>query len=141
MPQDHERPERRFDMKRPCTLCPFRANEPAIRFASQERALEIALTGLIHGFPCHKTADYIDDDEPDGQAGYVFGNGTQHCAGYLIMKLNEDDRFPWPGINNDDRILQHIKRNVDRTAPVFANTNDFIRASRPIDIPILTSTT
>lgn len=129
MPEHHPQPNRKFDMKRPCVHCPFRTDETAIRFASQERALEIALTGLLHGFPCHTTADYIDEDEPQRQAGYVFGNSSQHCVGYLIMQLNEDDRTPWPGIDNDDAILNHIKQNVDPTAPVFASMNDFLKAN------------
>lgn len=118
-----------FDLKRPCGLCPFRSDENSIRFASETRALEIALTALIHGFPCHKTAEYVESDEYNGADGYVFGESSQHCAGYLIMKLNEDCTLLWPGIGDNDEILEHIRTNLDMTAPVFADTNEFVRAN------------
>ena len=128
--------EVRFDMKRPCTHCPFRSDETGIRFATQERALDIYLTALIHGFPCHQTADYLDnEDDLDAPSGYVFGEASQHCAGFLIMRLKEDGDYPWPGIGDQDETLERIRQNVDLSTPVFDNMDAFMRANADPDGP------
>ena len=123
-------------MRRPCTHCPFRSDETGIRFATQERALDIYVTALIQGFPCHQTADYLDnDDDIDAPSGYVFGEGTQHCAGFLIMRLKEDGDCPWPGIGNQDATLRRIRENVDLGAPVFDSMDEFMKANPGPDRP------
>ena len=55
---------RRYDMKRPCTNCPFRTDDTAIRFANKARAEEIEASAYLFGFPCHTTADYREKDAP-----------------------------------------------------------------------------
>lgn len=119
---------RHYDMNRPCTNCPFRTDETAIRFATVERALEIAFTALLHGFPCHVTAEYVEEDEETD--GYVFGQNTQHCAGYLIMQTNETGDRPWPGMGGDPGLAQRINARVDHAAPVFRSINDYLETNR-----------
>ena len=121
---------RRYDMKRPCTNCPFRTDDTAIRFANKARAEEIEASAYLFGFPCHTTADYREDDNGDrGNDGFVFGEGSQHCVGYLIMLLKVAGGRPWPGIGDDVRLLEQLTSLVDFDAPVFDGPDDFFRAN------------
>ena len=126
MYQEYE--QQGLDMKRPCNLCPFRSDENSIRFADEERAMEIVMSALFHGFPCHKTADYAEGEE--GQGGYVFGQASQHCAGFLIMRLKEDSRNPWPAINVDSEIISRLRESLDLNSPVFPSIKEFLQANR-----------
>lgn len=131
----------KYDLKRPCLHCPFRNDDTGIRFHDEIRAIGIWLTAEHEGFPCHKTADYLERPEYDESAaeqketsGYVFREGSQHCAGFLIMKLKEYDKIgapphPWPGIGNDPKVLETIKEHVDLSAPVFSDTTEFLNAN------------
>ena len=121
----------KFDMKRPCTNYPFRTDENAIRFASVNRAADIARSAFLFGFPCHTTADYFED-ESDGEgndSGYIFGDDTQHCAGYLIMQLKECDGRTWPGIGHDRDLVARLEASLDFDSPVFDHLADFYQAN------------
>ena len=88
-----------FDLKRPCLHCPFRTDETAIRFATRDRALEIWASAYFHGFPCHKTADYVEENgDGSNVPGFYMGELSQHCAGHIIMQLKAHHGWPWPGI-------------------------------------------
>lgn len=115
-----------FKLRRPCKHCPFRSDETGIRFANRERAEEIEETAYRYGFPCHETAEHIENDE--GEGGYYFGAGSQHCAGYTIMQLKEYDQ-PWPGINNDEELMVWLSERMDFTSPVFECTEDYMKAN------------
>jgi hypothetical protein len=117
----------RFDLKKPCLNCPFRADETRIRFADRERAEDIEEQAYRRGFPCHKTAT-IDDDDEDG--GYEFSsNGkSQHCIGAIMMWISEGTDST-PGTNNDDDLFSRISERVDWNVPVFQNTEDFFDAN------------
>lgn len=44
-------------------------------------------------FPCHKTADYEEEtDFSDG--GFVHGQKSFTCAGFLSLQVNENGRGP-----------------------------------------------
>lgn len=75
----------RFRLKRPCKHCPFRNDETRIRFRCRDRAVEIEEQAYRRGFLCHETADYVDD--PEGERdGYVFGDDSSFCIGYVILQ-------------------------------------------------------
>ena len=118
----------KHDMQRPCTHCPFRTDGTAIRFQCKERAQEIAFSAYVFGFPCHTSAEYIEDDSGE-ESGYVFTKNTQHCAGYIIMQIQESKGRPWPGINFDQQLLDRLKEMVDFDAPVFRNLDSFYEAN------------
>lgn len=118
----------RFDLKTPCLNCPFRSDKTAIRFACRERAEEIEESAYRNGFPCHLSAVDTSEDDPE-YGGYVFGENTQHCAGYIIMQLNEGYDSPWPGIYNDEDLLDKLAMQMDRKAPVFADSEAFFSAN------------
>ena len=122
----------RFKLQRPCRHCPFRNDETRIRFASRERAIEIEDQAYRQGFPCHETAEYQDDPEGD-RAGFVFGEHSSFCIGYVIMRLKTDgsDGCPWPAIDNDERLLTALSKHLGdwRNAPVFDTEEEFFAAN------------
>ena len=121
----------RYDMTRPCKHCPFRTDENAIRFQGPVRALEIAFTAYRFGFPCHTSADYVENETDEGdESGYVFGEQTQTCAGHIIMEIQQSDGHPWPGINLDYDLLDRLKAKMDFVAPVFHDLNSFLQANQ-----------
>lgn len=119
----------RFDLKRPCKNCPFRSDETGIRFACRERAEDIEESAYRSGFPCHLSADLIEDSPLDEMNGYVFGEETQYCAGHIIFELKSGMGLPWPGIDNDDELADRLSAQVDFDAPVFETVEDFVNAS------------
>ena len=121
----------KFNMRHPCKNCPFRNDKNAIRFQCKERAEEIAFSAYVFGFPCHTSAEYIEDDSGE-ESGYVFAKHTQHCVGYIIMQIQESNGRPWPGINFDQQLLDRLKQTVDFDAPVFRNLDSFYEANENI---------
>lgn len=119
--------ERRYDMVRPCVNCPFRTDGDAIRFSGRERAEEIEESAYRHGFPCHITAEYVEEDD-GGEEGFRFKDGTQHCIGYIIMCFKHG-YDTWPGIGNDEELADKLQYQIDWTAPVFDSTEDFFEAN------------
>ena len=122
----------RFRLKRPCAHCPFRTDGTAIRFAARERAVEIEEQAYRQGFPCHETAD-CEEDPVTGDDGFVFGEDTSYCIGYVIMRLKSEggDGTPWPAIGNDDELLTALAEHLGDwwNAPVFASEDDFFDAN------------
>jgi len=80
-------------MKKPCDMCPFR-RDVDFRF-STERATEFAYMtqNPYNTFPCHKTADEFEDDE-GYSTGYVHGEKSKECAGFLTMQVNYCKKAP-----------------------------------------------
>lgn len=119
----------RYDLRTPCRNCPFVNDDTRrIRFRCRERAEEIEESAYRNGFPCHLSANLIEDDEYEAD-GYVFGPNTQHCAGYILMQLHECGGSPWPGIGNDEDLLQRLAERMDWDAPVFTTTEAFLTAN------------
>lgn len=125
----------RFDLKTPCKNCPFRNDETRITFASRERAKDIEEQAYRRGFPCHKSAVLIEgEDSPDGESGgFVPGENTQHCIGYILMRLNDQGvGSPWPGIDNDEDLLVSIAKRIEYwKEPVFQSADEFFNANPP----------
>ena len=119
-----------FRLKRPCLHCPFRNDGTRIRFRCRERALEIEEQAYQQGFPCHETADYHEDPEgPDD--GFVFGEKSAFCIGYVIMRLKNGDGYPWPAIDNDEQLLTALSNHLGDwwKAPVFETEEEFFAAN------------
>lgn len=120
----------RYDLKTPCKHCPFRNDATRIKFSCRERAEEIEESAYRNGFPCHKSADHIEDeDAADGESGgYVEGEKSQHCVGFIIMQLKGGEDT-WPGLDNDEDLAERLRNQVDWDAPVFDSPDDFIEAN------------
>jgi len=121
----------RFDLKVPCKNCPFRSDETGIRFSCRERAEEIEESAYRNGFPCHLSAVVVEDEDTwDGESGgFVAGEETQHCVGYIILQLKDGGGSPWPGIGNDEELLERLESQVDLDAPVFADVDAYLAAN------------
>ena len=119
----------RFDLTTPCTNCPFRSDETRITFRGRERAREIEEHAYRQGFPCHTSA-VVRENPITGDEEFIEGERTQHCAGYILMQLHEGYGSPWPGIDNDDELLDRLTETMDWKAPVFENSEAFFEAKR-----------
>ena len=125
---------RRYDLKTPCKNCPFRNDDTRIVFAARERAEEIAEGAYRNGFPCHLSAEYIEDDLGDTD-GFEFGQDTQYCAGHMILMLKDNCEGAWPGIDNDEGLVEWVADRIGDywNAPVFETEEDFINANSEED--------
>jgi len=119
----------RYDLKTPCKNCPFRNDETRIRFRTRGRAEEIEEHAYRNGFACHMSAESVED--PEGGTQLVFGENTQHCAGYIILALKDRYAGGWPGIDNDDELADRLAEQVDLEAPVFETVEEFLDANTP----------
>lgn len=115
----------RFDLRTTCKNCPFRTDATAIRFSCRERAEEIAESAYRNGFPCHLSADLIEDDDySDG--GFVFGDNTQHCAGALMMFAPDLDGTLAFQHELTDAEQERVIARLDWKAPVFECEDAFL---------------
>jgi hypothetical protein len=85
----------KFDLKKPCSNCPFLRTDGAIRLrAGRVRDIHNVVTASQGGsFPCHKTVrdedrDDTDDEDEDDEGGFDAPEPHwQWCAGALIYAL------------------------------------------------------
>lgn len=78
-------------MKKPCGLCPFaRIGTLGLHPKRAEEFASMA-QNPFNDFPCHKTADYREDD--DG-GGFVHGETSYTCNGFLSLQVSENGRGP-----------------------------------------------
>lgn len=117
----------KFDLKKPCKNCPFGKAETRITFACKERAEEIEESAYRNGFPCHLSAHNDEDEREDGEGGYIFAEGTQHCAGAAGTFLN-GGYDTWPGIDNDEDLGERLALQIDLSA-CWDSPEDFIAAN------------
>lgn len=119
----------RYDLKTPCKNCPFRTDETAIRFASRARAEEIEETAYRNGFPCHLSAEHVEEeDDPLGEGGFYATEDGQHCIGAIIMYMRSGETC-WPGLGNDEELVERLRGQIDEAAPVFETPEDFLDAN------------
>ncbi|MEJ7831358.1 MAG: hypothetical protein WKF79_00450 [Nocardioides sp.] len=72
-----------FDLRRPCSTCPFRKGQGSLFALTEER-----IAGIIAGtaFQCHKTVDYAHFDDDEARAG----DRPQQCAGLMAVLHRSD---------------------------------------------------
>ena len=121
-----------FDLKTPCKNCPFRTDETRITFACRERAEEIEEQAYRWGFPCHLSA--VHEEYADGEEGFVPGENTQHCIGAIIMYMKSGENC-WPGIDNDEDLVEKLWDQIDVDAPVFDGPDAFLDANGKEPVP------
>lgn len=81
-------------MKKTCALCPFSRTKTL--GLHPERAEDFAYMAAksYNDFPCHKTADYYEPDHDDDDSGYVHGEHSKTCHGFLTLQCEENGRSP-----------------------------------------------
>jgi hypothetical protein len=109
----------KLDLKRPCANCPFRSDRAT--FLTKGRAREIAfdMTERQGTFSCHKTNEFGDEQAVETE-------DSQHCAGALIILEKMERPNQWMRIG--ERIGIYDPKQLDMTAPVFNNLEEWIRA-------------
>lgn len=77
-------------MKEPCGPCPY--SRVKTLWLHPERAADFAYNAInpYSDFPCHKTADVIEDEEGSGE--FHFGRRSLTCNGFLSLQCNETGR-------------------------------------------------
>lgn len=121
----------KWDLKRPCKLCPFRKGSEGevIRFACRSRAEEIEESAYREGFVCHEHSTYVEGNQETGEGeGYTFGeDGEQHCVGALMMYLYDGGGnvpFEWLEEKEQDRIQTRLETNA--FAEVYEGADEFL---------------
>ena len=121
-----------YDMTKPCKHCPFRNDETRLTFACRERAEDIEEQAFLQGFPCHVTAEHVEeDDDPIGSGGFYATEDSQMCAGFIAMMLKSQE--VWPSLNNNDEDLfakLEIQYGEFWNLPVFECAEDFFEANK-----------
>lgn len=108
-----------FNLKKPCSNCPFRNDDKGIRL-TEDRAQEISY-GITHQqgtFACHKTT--VSDED----GGLLSERDSEHCAGALIMleKMNQPNQM----MRISERFGAYDRTKLDMNSPVFEDTEEFI---------------
>lgn len=110
----------KFDLKRPCKMCPFRT-DCMKGWLGEQRAEGIieSMTKQDQSFTCHETNTF---DDEDGEATVT--KDSQHCAGAMILM----ERYEFA--NQMMRIMERLgfydRNKLDMDAPVFMTYEDFI---------------
>jgi hypothetical protein len=112
----------RFDMKTPCTNCPFRSDVPAYLRKSRVREIENAL--VRRTFACHKTT--VDHEDEDGNCDRIVVQESQHCAGALI--LLEKTECQSDSMQFAERLGIYTPDGLDLAAPVYNSFDEMIEA-------------
>jgi hypothetical protein len=71
-------------MKRTCGLCPFSRTKTLFLHPERTVAFATMAADRFGDFPCHKTADYDEDD--DGWGRYVHGERSHTCHGFATLQ-------------------------------------------------------
>ena len=77
----------KFDLKKPCTNCPFRKDSRK-RWLSKARAQDLVSTVILgdDSFTCHKTVNYEAWNKQDDDTEYQPNGEEQFCAGALHLE-------------------------------------------------------
>jgi hypothetical protein len=110
----------RFDLKRPCSHCPFRNDRAP--YLNAKRARTIAESLVQHTFACHETT--VDTGAGEREATV----DSQHCAGALIML--EHARQPSQMMRIAERLRIYDRQRLDMASPVFQSPFAFVGAHR-----------
>lgn len=97
-----------FTQAKPCADCPFlSANAPSY---GTRRLMEFTQDA----FPCHKTAELVEDEE--GIGAFEATRTSVHCAGALIYL--EKREAPSQAMRIAERLGLYDRTRLDMSAPV-----------------------
>lgn len=119
-----------FDLRSPCTHCPFRSDIRPFLTKSRVREIIHQITAGQATFSCHKTVDYGAEnmDETRAEGPFPPSVNEQHCAGALIMleRMNRPNQMM--GIS--ERLGGYDRTKLKMDAPVFKTPALMINAQR-----------
>lgn len=98
-----------FDLKKPCTNCPFH-KESHLRETLEEGRMEKIVHDIVNGgtFECHKTA-------------HDKKKKAQHCAGAILMVENHSRNANQP-LRIAERFGMYKRSDMDFSVPVINAT-------------------
>lgn len=121
----------RFDLKRPCKICPFANTPDRITFACRERAAEIEEHAYRRGFVCHEHAVHIEEDDYcDGGFDFRADGSSQHCFGAIALHVKDGgSSVPWEGLSEEeqDRWWSRVDKKALET--IFESEEEFLEAN------------
>lgn len=114
----------KFELTKLCKNCPFRTDSLK-GWLGRKRAEEISFAILEQQgtFPCHKTVDYNNEHDEDGDG--VVHQDSQHCAGAMIML--EKMQRPNQMMRIAERLGMYDFRKLVMDSPVFGSSRKFIQ--------------
>lgn len=101
----------KYDLRKPCDLCPFRNDDKRL-YVDTERLAEFA----AGAFCCHKTTESDDD------GSFTPKPDSQHCAGALIFL--EKQNPPNQMMRIAERLGLYDRTKLDMDAPVFGSLEE-----------------
>lgn len=108
-------------VKKTCALCPFSRTKTL--WLHPERAEDFAYMAQnpYTDFPCHKTAEFVEDDEDVG-GGYVRGARSKTCHGFLTLQRASNDcggEDHGDGFIPDGDGFEDVDEMIDRHAELW----------------------
>jgi hypothetical protein len=108
-------------MKKCCGLCPY-ARKGTLGL-HPERAEELAYMAQNRyaDFPCHKTADYIEEDDFH-EGGYVHGEKSFTCHGFKTLQMTEnatEKQYEREGFVPDGLGFEDVDEMIDAHTEIF----------------------
>lgn len=79
-------------MKEPCGPCPFSRSKTLPLHPGRAEEFADMASNPYTDFPCHKTADYREENEFGEGGGFVHGAKSLTCSGFLSMQVSETGR-------------------------------------------------
>ena len=77
-------------MKKCCEHCPFKRDTTLVLHPDRASGFADMAGNPFNDFPCHKTADVVEEDECRGiEGGFVHGANSYTCHGFRGMQENE----------------------------------------------------
>ncbi len=113
-----------YDMKTPCAECPFRNDRKP--YITPERYEE--LRDSDGEFHCHKTVDYDDDEDHEGEN--IVTKQSKICAGFLI--INEHSEKPNQMMRICERIGIYDRRDLDMDSSVYDDWDQLIAEAEDV---------
>jgi hypothetical protein len=120
----------KYDMTRPCDLCPFRRDTKGLHGLHPSTAAKFGeqMLGTQGGsFVCHKTTRVVDDDFVDA------GEDSKACAGSLIFAEKNGNATQLMrimerlGFYDPEKLMSQPKEVLDS---VFDDLDEMIEANR-----------
>ena len=112
-------------MKKCCGLCPYAQERTLWLHPNRAEDFAYQATNPFNDFPCHKTADFFEDEQHDGDnSGFVFGEQSFTCHGFKTLQVNEngeEDGFVADGVgfyDTHDMIGAHTEHWEEEQAAI-----------------------
>lgn len=109
----------KYNLKRPCSNCPFRSDVHFPMTKARRRDIAKSILNRQETFSCHKTNEFCGDNAIETQ-------NSQHCAGAMVI-LEKMER-PNQMMRIAERLGMYDRENLDMDSPVYDDLQSWIDA-------------